>query len=130
MANTKKPTKKELFTEMLAQYELEDKHRELIEKTIEQLENRKSSEKKPTARQGENAVLRVTILDWMTERAGEKFTITDLWKKVPELANDPNMSNQRISALVRALYDEHKVAREEIKRKAYYSVPNTDDVRE
>ena len=45
------------------------------------------------------------------------YTITDLMKKVPECAE---LSNQRVSALVRQLIDAGKVERIEEKRKAYF----------
>jgi DNA-binding transcriptional regulator GbsR (MarR family) len=48
---------------------------------------------------------------------GQKYTITDLMKSVPELAD---LSNQRVSALVRQLKDADLVVRTEEKRKAYF----------
>lgn len=126
MANVKRKTKKELFAEILTQYDLKDKHKALIEKEISQLENRKSSEKKPTDRQLANERYKAAILDYLNEHSEEKFTITELWKNVPVLANDTEMSNQRVSALVRALKDEHKVEKEEIKRKAYFSIASAE----
>lgn len=48
---------------------------------------------------------------------GQKYTITDLMKSVPELAD---LSNQRVSALVRQLKDSGSVIRTEEKRKAYF----------
>ena len=49
---------------------------------------------------------------------GKKYTITDLMKEVVELAD---LSNQRVSALVRQLKEEGLVERTEEKRKAYFS---------
>ena len=49
-------------------------------------------------------------------------SITDMWKNIPALADNPEMSNQRISAMVNQLKKEDLVKREEIKRKAYFSV--------
>ena len=47
------------------------------------------------------------------------YTITDIIKSVPECAD---LTNQRVSALVRQLKDEGKVVRTEDKRKAYFSL--------
>jgi DNA-binding transcriptional regulator GbsR (MarR family) len=49
---------------------------------------------------------------------GKAYTIGDLMKEVPELAD---LTNQRVSALVRQLKDDGLVVREEIKRKAYFT---------
>ena len=88
----------------------------VLVKMKEQFVKKNSAERKPTATQTENAGLKVAILDAMEE--GKQYTITDLMKSVPELAD---LSNQRVSAIVRQLKDEGEVVREEIKRKAYFS---------
>lgn len=120
----KKMTKKEKFAQLIANYNLTAEDREFVMHEIELLEKRnsKGGDRKPTAKQTENADLKTVILDWLTERADEKFTITEIWKGVPALAENPEMSNQRVSAIVRQLLLENLVIREEIKRKAYFSV--------
>lgn len=120
----KKMTKKEKFAQLIANYNLTAEDREFVMHEIELLEKRnsKGGDRKPTAKQTENADLKTVILDWLTERADEKFTITEIWKGVPVLAENPEMSNQRVSAIVRQLLLENLVIREEIKRKAYFSV--------
>jgi hypothetical protein len=90
--------------------------KEKLEKMKEQFVKKNSAERKPTATQTENAGLKVAILEAM--EPGVKYTITDLMKTVPELGE---LSNQRVSAIVRQLKDENLVIREEIKRKAYFS---------
>ena len=119
----KKLTKKEMFAQIIANHNLTAEEKEFVMHEIELLEKRnsKGGDKKPTAKQTENEGLKTAILDWLTERADEKFTITDIWKGVPALAENPEMSNQRVSAIVRQLVLENLVAREEIKRKAYFS---------
>ena len=118
----KKMTKKELFAEILANYDLKDTHRELIEKTIDQLEKKSASsgDRKPTAKQLDNDKFKDNILDFLKDHSDKQFTITELWKNVPALAENPEMSNQRVSSLVRQLVLDNLVAREEIKRKAYF----------
>jgi len=120
----KKMTKKEMFAQLIANYNLTAEEKEFVMHEIELLEKRnaKGGDRKPTAKQVENADLKTAILDWLTERADEKFTITEIWKGVPALAENPDMSNQRVSAVVRQLLLENLVVREEIKRKAYFSV--------
>ena len=97
--------------------------REKLENMKAQFEKKNSRERKPTATQTENADLKVAILGSM--ECGEKYTITDLMKSVPELEG---LSNQRVSAIVRQLKESGELVREEIKRKAYFSLPyDTED---
>lgn len=119
----KKLTKKEMFCNLKANYNLTAEEIAFIDHEIEMLDKRNSVKSdKPTAKQTENEGYKDAILDYLTDHSDEKFTITDLWKNVPELAENPDMSNQRISSLVRQLLLENLVVREEIKRKAYFSV--------
>ena len=50
------------------------------------------------------------------------YTITDFIKTIPECAE---MSNQRVSAIVRIMREEKKVERIEEKRKAYFRLPQS-----
>lgn len=80
------------------------------------IDKKNSAERKPTATQTENVGLKVAILEGM--ESGKAYTIGDLMKEIPELAD---LTNQRVSALVRQLKDDGLVVREEIKRKAYFT---------
>ena len=86
-----------------------------------------SAERKPTATQKANEGYKTAILKFM--EVGKKYTITDLMKEVVELAD---LSNQRVSALVRQLKEEGLVERTEEKRKAYFSkkVVTDEEVKE
>lgn len=125
---SKKMTKKEKFMQILNNYNLKADEIDFINHEIELLEKRnsKGGDKKPTAKQLENADYKVAILNFLADHPDEKFTITEIWKKVPVLANDVNMSNQRVSAVVRQMLLENLVARDEIKRKAYFSIVVAD----
>ena len=79
------------------------------------ISKKNSAERKPTATQKANESYKTAILDFM--EVGKKYTITDLMKSVVELAD---LSNQRVSALVRQLKDDGLVKRVEEKRKAYF----------
>lgn len=80
------------------------------------IDKKNSAERKPTATQTENVGLKSAILVGMA--SGKAYTIGDLMKEIPALAD---LTNQRVSALVRQLKDEGLVTREEIKRKAYFT---------
>ena len=82
-----------------------------------------SAERKPTATQKANEGYKEAILAYM--EVGKKYTITELMKGVVELAD---LSNQRVSALVRQLKEDGLVLREEEKRKAYFSKKVVEEV--
>lgn len=84
-----------------------------------------SAERKPTATQTANAGFKVAIENGM--ELGKKYTITDLMKNISELTD---LSNQRVSAIVRQMVESGTLVREEIKRKAYFSLAEeTSDCR-
>lgn len=92
-----------------------------LEKMLEQTRKKNTAERKPTATQTENANLKVDIL--ASFNVGEKYTITEIMKRCEAVAD---LSNQRVSALVRQLKEEGHLVREEIKRKAYFSLALED----
>ena len=96
--------------------------KEKLEKMREQFVKKNSAERKPTANQVENQGYKADILAYLG--TVENATITDLMKAVPSLAE---LSNQRVSAIVRQLKDSGEVVREEIKRKAYFSLAEVDE---
>ena len=112
---TKKMTKREYFEQIKANHKLTADEVKFIDHELELLAKKNSAEKKPTAVQVANEGLKTAILNFMV--VGQKYTITDLMKSVPELAD---LSNQRVSALVRQLKDADLVVRTEEKRKAYF----------
>lgn len=116
MAKEKKMTKREMFEQIKANYNLTDAEKAFIDKELELLAKKNSAEKKPTKVQEENKGIKEIILDNLTE---EGITITDLQKKVDELGE---LSNQKISALMRQLVNDKLVVKTEDKRKSYFSL--------
>ena len=90
---------------------------EFVAHEMELLSKKNSADKKPTAQQTANAGIQTAILENM--EVNRLYTITDIIKTVPECAD---LTNQRVSALVRQLVDAGKVIRTEDKRKAYFSL--------
>ena len=119
MANVKKATKKDNFTALLslAEVKADPKLVEFINHEIELLNKKSAGEKKPTATQVANDGIKIAILDNMAE--GERYTITDLIKAVPECAD---LTNQKVSALMRQLVLDKQVVRIEDKRKTYFEL--------
>ena len=94
---------------------------EFVAHEMELLSKKNSAEKKPTAQQTANAGIQTAILENM--EVNRLYTITEIIKSVPECAD---LTNQRVSALVRQLVDAGKVIRTEDKRKAYFSLATED----
>lgn len=84
---------------------------------IELLE-KKSSKSSQTKTQIENEKIKVTILESLT-RIAKPVTITELQELDTEMAQ---YSNQKLSALLKALTKEGLAVRTENKKKAYFSV--------
>jgi hypothetical protein len=90
---------------------------EFIAHEMELLAKKNTADKKPTAQQEANAVIKQNVLTVLAD--GEKRTVSDLLKMVPDLPD--TMTNQRMSAIVRQMVDAGEVIRTEDKRKAYFS---------
>lgn len=116
MANTRK-TKKDMFNEILTNYDLTDAHREFVEKQIAQLEKKASGNRKPTKTQIANEGIKTTIVEGMA--ADTEYTITDLIKTIEDIAD---YSNQKISNLVGQLVKAGTVVRREEKGRAYFKL--------
>jgi hypothetical protein len=110
-------TKREMFEQIKANHSLSAEEVAFIDHELELLAKKNSSEKKPTAQQALNNGVKEAILAGM--EPDRLYTITELMKEIPECAE---LSNQRISALMRQLKDDQKVVRTEDKRKAYFSL--------
>ena len=90
---------------------------EFVAHELELLSKKNSADKKPTAQQTANEAVKTAIVNGM--EVNRLYTITELIKEIPECAE---MTNQRVSALVRQLVDAGLVKRTEDKRKAYFSL--------
>lgn len=117
MTTSKKLTKRDHFNTLLTLSEVKSNPVlvDFIEHELELLAKKNSADKKPTAVQVANEGIKDAIYDAMQEN--RLYTITELIKEVPECAD---LTNQRVSALIRQMRDDHKVERIEEKRKAYF----------
>lgn len=120
----KKITKREMFNGVInyiesGNFKIEgltaDKAIEMLTHELELLERKNSSEKKPTAQQVANDTIRQAIYDGM--EVNRLYTITEIQKSIPECAE---MTNQRISALIRKMKEDGLIERIEEKRKALF----------
>ena len=104
----------------------DDKFAEVVEKlvNIKASIDKKNSHKSdnPTAKQKENSGFKDDILAFLED--GKKATFTDLIKGVASLNE---LSNQRVNAIVRQMKEDNILKREEIKRKAYFSIKDENE---
>ena len=117
----KKMTKREMFAQLLANYPLTDKGQEFVKHEMELLAKKnapKGGEKSLTPAQKANEATKQAIVDFIAENEG-KYTITDLIKSVEGCGE---MTNQKVSALVRQLVDALVLVRTEEKGKAHFSL--------
>ena len=116
----KKMTKRDYFNTLLgiAEVKANDELVKFIEHELELLVKKNSSEKKPTAVQVANEGIKSVIIETLAEN-GKMMTISEMQKVSAELGE---LSNQRISALIRQLINDEKVIRVEEKRKAYFKI--------
>ena len=114
MTNTKM-TKRDFYNRILSYAHDEDKA--FIEHELELLDRKNSAERKPTAKQIENAGFKADILAWMEH--GVDYAIADIVKGVPSLVA-AGVSPSRVTAMLTQLYNESKVERITDKRKSVY----------
>lgn len=123
MTNTeKKLTKKQKFAMLLEIPAVSENSvlREFVEHEVELLDKKNAvkGERKPTAKQVQNANIGNSVVEFMAPNT--YYTVSDLLKKVPNLPED--MSLPRMTHIVTALVSEGKVIRTVDKRKALFSL--------
>ena len=113
----KKMTKRDYFNALLNVEEVKENPAMVtfIEHELELLSKKNASDRKPTATQTENEVIKAAIVAGMTEN--RLYTVTEIIKEIPA-CNE--LANQKVSALFRQLVAENKVDRLEEKKKAYF----------
>lgn len=120
MDKTKKVTKKEMFGRLIevvkgANVEDADAMVEFLNHEIELVSKKRNTQ---TKTQKANEGLVEVVYNAIAE-AGKAVTVTELFEIVK---NDEIKSAQKTSALVKKLVDAGRIAREEIKNKAYFTI--------
>lgn len=119
MTNTKM-TKRDRFNQLLAIPAVaEDADLvSFIDHEIELLSRKNGTAKKPTAKQEANEGVKSVILDVMRENPDHLYTVSELMKSCDELSE---LSNQKISALLRQLKEADLITKTVDKRVSYFS---------
>lgn len=117
--NVKKPTQKEMLTELtkLAEKNNRPELAEFCKSRIAQLE-KKASSSKQTKTQAENEKIKVVIVEELT-RLARAVTISELQKESKELGQ---YSNQKLSALLKPLVENGTVTRVVDKKKTMFKL--------
>ena len=90
---------------------------DFINHELELLSKKNSTDKKPTATQQANNVLKEAIIDLLVD--GNPYTVSQIIKEVPECAG---LSNQKVSALMVQLVNEGQVEKVIEKRVSYFKL--------
>ena len=108
----------------------DNQYNEVVEKLEKMLETtkKKSATRKQTATQKENEDLKKAIVSYL-DTTGKRMTVSEMMKEIPELAD---LSNQRVTSLVTALYskdhpENRVIEREMDKRKAVFFIPENEE---
>ena len=120
-STVKKLTKRDRFEALLklSEVQADPAMVEFINHEIDLLSRKNAGDKKPTANQIANDGYKDIIFAEMSANPDKLYTVTDLIKTVPELAE---YTNQRVSALLRQMIDAGSVVKTVDKRKSYFSL--------
>lgn len=119
---TNKMTQKDFYNEIIAL--AQDNGREdIVEFAKGRIEvlAKKSGNRKPTKTQEENESLKVLVRNALVELG--KATVTEV-QKADEVLSE--LSNQKVSALLRQMIDAGEVVKETDKKKSYFSLVKVD----
>jgi len=118
---TERMTNRKAINFVLENYDVPTEVEAKFRSMLSALDRKSSAERKPTAKQVENAGLRAVIVDFIkanaegTENGG--FTVTELIKSIDEIAE---CSNQKVSAILRLAVEDKVLVRKSVKRHTYF----------
>ena len=118
-STVKKLTKRDRFEALLKMSEVQANPDMVtfIEHEIELLARKNAGDKKPTANQVANDGYKDIIFTEMTANPDKLYTVTELIKNVDGLGD---LTNQRVSALLRQMIEANGVEKIVDKRKSYF----------
>lgn len=117
----RKPTQRQMFTELLSNPTLTAEQVEFIKGRIEALDKKNASasngEKKLTERQIANEAIKQAIVDDMVP--GKTYTVSEVIKTVPACAG---LNTQRVSPMLNALVDAGVLVKTEVKGRSHFGL--------
>ena len=117
---SKKMTIAEQFTALLEKYPFTDEERAFIEDRIEKATRKSNGERKPTAKQVQNAAVAVEVYAFMAQTPDKVFTVSELLKACPAFTAIDECSASYANAIVKKLKDAGRVVRTVDKGRAYF----------
>ena len=119
MTKTEKMTNRKALTYVIDNCDLPADVREKFEAMIVALDKKSTAERKPTAKQTENADVRSAVVAFINDNAeGDGFTCSDLIKVCPAVEGK---SNQYVSAILRQAVLAGEVSKGTVKRRTYFA---------
>ena len=117
MAN--KMTNKMALNYVLENCELPAEIADKLNAMVVALNKKNTAERKPTAKQNENAAIRTAIVEFINENAeGDGFTCADLLVACPAVEG---RSNQYVSAILRQAVLAGEISKGTVKRRTYFA---------
>ena len=117
---SKKMTIAETFAEIVATYDLSEEHKAfLLERADKASRKSSTGERKPTAKQEQNAKLAEAVYAEM--EPNRDYTGSEMMKVLTAFNSIEGVSASYCNAIVKKLKDSGKVARNEIKGRAYFT---------
>jgi hypothetical protein len=118
---TRKPTQRDRYAEIreILVSAGRDDLVEFVDGRVAQLDKKNTAERKPTAKQVENAGFKQEILSYMEQ--GVLYASADIAKSVPALV-EAGVSANRVTAMLTQLVNDGAIIRTVDKRKSFYSL--------
>ena len=116
---SKKMTIAETFAEIVATYDLSDEHKAfLLERADKASRKSSTGERKPTAKQVQNATVAEQVYAEM--EPNRDYTVSEMMKVLTAFNSIEGVSASYCNAIVKKLKDSGKVVRTEVKGRAYF----------
>ena len=118
---TRKPTQRDRYAEIreILVSAGRDDLVEFVDGRVAQLDKKNSAERKPTAKQVENAGFKADIVAFM--EPGTQYLSADITKGVPSIVA-AGISANRVTAMLTQLVNDGAIVRTVDKRKSFYSL--------
>ena len=124
--SNKKMTIAETFAEIVATYNLSEEHKAFLLERAEKASRKSSTgERKPTAKQLENAKVAEAVYAEM--ESNRAYTVSEMIKVIPTFAEMDECSASYANAIVKKLKDAGRVTRSEVKGRAYFTKVEVED---
>lgn len=114
-----KMTNRKALSYVLENCEIPTEVADKLTAMIAALDKKSTAERKPTAKQAENEVVRAALVEFINDNMeGDGFTCADLIKVCPAVEGK---SNQYVSAILRQAVQADELSKGSVKRRTYFA---------